>query len=155
MKYSDTNKPIVCMQTNSRCYKNTGRMNPVGILWHSTGCNNPNLNRYVQPLATDANYNEMIKLLGKNIYENDWNHVSVDAGNRPRSLHQPDGNQHGERRLDKLIPAGHFALFAGRGVQKDRLQIVLDILFEDFTGRAAEQFAGWPEDRFRIAGPEI
>lgn len=80
MKYSDTNKPIVCMQTNSRCYKNTGRMNPVGILWHSTGCNNPNLNRYVQPLTTDANYNEMIKLLGKNIYENDWNHVSVDAG---------------------------------------------------------------------------
>lgn len=80
MKYSDTNKPIVCMQTNSRCYKNTGRMNPVGILWHSTGCNNPNLNRYVQPLTTDADYNEMIKLLGKNIYENDWNHVSVDAG---------------------------------------------------------------------------
>jgi len=55
-------------------------MNPVGILWHSTGCNNPNLKRYVQPLATDANYNEMIKLLGKNTSGNDWNHVSVDAG---------------------------------------------------------------------------
>ena len=80
MKYSDTNKPIVCMQTNSKCYKNTERMNPVGILWHSTGCNNPNLKRYVQPLATDANYNEMIKLLGKNSSGNDWNHVSVGAG---------------------------------------------------------------------------
>lgn len=80
MKYSDTNKPIVCMQTNSKCYKNTGIMNPVGILWHSTGCNNPNLKRYVQPLTTDANYNEIIKLLGKNTYGNDWNHVNVDAG---------------------------------------------------------------------------
>lgn len=80
MKYSDTNKPIVCMQTNSKCYKNTGIMNPVGILWHSTGCNNPNLKRYVQPLTTDTNYNEIIKLLGKNTYGNDWNHVNVDAG---------------------------------------------------------------------------
>lgn len=80
MKYSDANKPIVCMQTNSKCYKNTGIMNPVGILWHSTGCNNPNLKRYVQPLTTDTNYNEIIKLLGKNTYGNDWNHVNVDAG---------------------------------------------------------------------------
>lgn len=80
MKYSDINKPIVCMQTNSKCYKNTGIMNPVGILWHSTGCNNPNLKRYVQPLTTDTNYNEIIKLLGKNTYGNDWNHVNVDAG---------------------------------------------------------------------------
>jgi hypothetical protein len=57
MKYNANNKPLVCMQTNSTCYKQTRTMTPLGILWHSTGCNNPNLKRYVQPFETDANYN--------------------------------------------------------------------------------------------------
>jgi hypothetical protein len=60
LKYNDKNKPIVCMQTNSTCYKSTKVMTPVGILWHSTGVNNPSLSRFVQPLSSDANYNEMI-----------------------------------------------------------------------------------------------
>lgn len=46
-----------------------------GILWHSTGSNNPYIKRYVQPHETDANYDEMIALLGKNQYGNDWNHI--------------------------------------------------------------------------------
>ena len=49
MKYNSNNKPLVCMQTQSKCYKNTKTMNVVGILWHSTGANNPNLKRYIQP----------------------------------------------------------------------------------------------------------
>ena len=57
MKYNASNKPLVCMQTNSTCYKQTRKMTPLGILWHSTGANNPNLKRYVQPLSTDSNYN--------------------------------------------------------------------------------------------------
>lgn len=80
MKYSETNKPIVCMQTNSTCYKNTTTMTPKGILWHSTGANNPNLKRYVQPMETDDNYKEMIALLGKNKSKNDWNHKKTSAG---------------------------------------------------------------------------
>lgn len=80
MKYSATNKPLVCMQTNSTCYKQTRIMQPVGILWHSTGANNPKLSRYIQPLETDANYNEMITLLGKNKYNNDYNHTSHQSG---------------------------------------------------------------------------
>lgn len=80
MKYNENNKPLVCMQTNSTCYKQTRIMKPVGILWHSTGANNPNLRRFVQPYETDSNYNEMIKLIGKNTNKNDWNHVSVQAG---------------------------------------------------------------------------
>lgn len=80
MKYSEKNKPLVCMQTNNMCYKNTREMEVLGILWHSTGANNPWLKRYVQPLETDANYNEMIKLLGKNNYKNDWNHTDREAG---------------------------------------------------------------------------
>ena len=80
MKYSESNKPIVCMQTNSTCYKGTSTMTPKGVLWHSTGANNPNISRYVQPLETDANYQEMIALLGKNRYGNDWNHKARQAG---------------------------------------------------------------------------
>jgi hypothetical protein len=47
MKYNANNPPLVCMMTNSTCYKQTRTMNPVGVLWHSTGANNPNLKRYV------------------------------------------------------------------------------------------------------------
>ena len=73
-------KYYTCMQTNSKCYKNTYEFTPIGILWHSTGCNNPKLSRYVQPLASDGNYNEMIKLLGKNKYNNDYNHAAYNSG---------------------------------------------------------------------------
>ena len=80
MKYSEKSKPIVCIQTNSTCYTGTTTMVPKGVLWHSTGANNPNISRYVQPLETDKNYQEMIALLGKNRYGNDWNHIARQAG---------------------------------------------------------------------------
>jgi len=47
MKYNAQNTPIVCMLSDSKCYKNTHPMTVRGILWHSTGANNPNLSRYV------------------------------------------------------------------------------------------------------------
>ena len=72
---------IKCYQTNSSWYKGAKRNStPVGILWHDTGAGNPNLKRYVQPLSTDSNYDEMMKLLGKNQYGNDWNHIERQAG---------------------------------------------------------------------------
>lgn len=37
------------MQTQSTCYRGTGKMQIKGVLWHDTGCSNPNLKRYVQP----------------------------------------------------------------------------------------------------------
>ena len=80
MKYSDTNKPLQCMMTNSTCYKQTRTMQVKGILWHSTGANNPTLKRYVQPSENDQNYATLIKKIGKNNNGNDWNHVSVQAG---------------------------------------------------------------------------
>ena len=72
---------IKCYQTNSTWYKGAKRNStPVGILWHDTGAGNPNLKRYVQPLSTDSNYTEMMNLLGKNQYGNDWNHIEHQAG---------------------------------------------------------------------------
>ena len=80
MKYNNSNKPLQCMMTNSTCYKQTRTMQIKGILWHSTGANNPNLKRYVQPSENDPNYNKLINKLGKNTSGNDWNHISHQAG---------------------------------------------------------------------------
>lgn len=85
MKYNSNNKPLVCMQTQSTCYKGTTRITPVGILWHCTGANNPTLKRYVQPSDVrpkEDTYSkdEWIKILGKNQYNNDWNHIERQAG---------------------------------------------------------------------------
>lgn len=73
-------KPYICMQTNSTCYRKTTTMKVVGILWHDTGANNPNLCRYVQPTEGSKNYQEDIQKLGKNRNGNDWNHKEVQAG---------------------------------------------------------------------------
>ena len=72
---------IKCYQTNSTWYKGArAGSKPVGVLWHDTNAGNPSLKRYVQPYETDANYSEMMALLGKNKYGNDWNHVEHKAG---------------------------------------------------------------------------
>ena len=80
MKYSSTNPPLVCMQTQSQCYKNTRKMTILGVLWHDTGANNPNLKRYVQPSDNAPDREEMLSLLGVNKYKNDWNHTNRQAG---------------------------------------------------------------------------
>ena len=51
-------------QTNNPCYKAGKKIKPSGIVVHSTGANNPNLKRYVNP--DDG-------ILGKNQYNNHWN----------------------------------------------------------------------------------
>ena len=80
MKYNDKNKPLVCMMTQSTCYKGTRKFTPKGVLWHSTGANNPTLKRYVQPDDNAPNRTELLNLLGKNAYGNDWNHIDRQAG---------------------------------------------------------------------------
>ena len=53
-----------CFLYNNDCYKTAKPLKPSGIMVHSTGADNPNLRRYVQP--DDG-------LLGINTYNNDWN----------------------------------------------------------------------------------
>ena len=80
MKYTKSNPPLVCMMTNSTCYKGTTIGTPVGVLWHCTGANNKTLKRYVQPSKDDPNYDFLIKTIGRNVYGNDFNHISRQAG---------------------------------------------------------------------------
>ena len=85
MKYSDSNKPLVCMQTQSTCYMGTCEMTVKGVLWHSTGANNPTIKRYVQPsdvkpVEDSFTKEEWLNILGVNKYKNDWNHIKHSAG---------------------------------------------------------------------------
>jgi len=88
MKYNQSNAPIVCFQSQSTCYRGTKPMTVRGILWHSTGANNPNLSRYIQPSDTLAlrahdtykDRDEALRVIGKNKYNNDLNHKERSMG---------------------------------------------------------------------------
>ena len=53
-----------CLLINNNCYKTNRKITVKGLMLHSTGANNPNLKRYVQP--NDG-------LLGNNTNGNHWN----------------------------------------------------------------------------------
>ena len=59
-----------CYLTENRCYKTGRKIKPTGIMVHSTGANNPELRRYVQP--DDG-------ILGTNKYGNDWNRSNLSV----------------------------------------------------------------------------
>ena len=80
MKYTKSNPPLVCMMTQSTCYKGTSKMKVLGVLWHSTGANNPTLKRYVQPDDKAPDRAALLAKLGTNAYGNDWNHIDTQAG---------------------------------------------------------------------------
>ena len=70
---------IKCYQTQGYWYKQAGTGVPVGVCWHDTGAGNPYLKRYVQPSTNDSQYNQLLKLIGKNSYNNDWNRSSFTS----------------------------------------------------------------------------
>lgn len=63
-------KLIENISTKNDCYKAGKRIVPKGVMVHSTGANNPNLSRYVQP---------NISGIGTNKYNNDWNRSGTGA----------------------------------------------------------------------------
>lgn len=80
MKYTSANPPMKCFMRQSSWYKGAGKTTIRGVLWHSTGANNPNLKRYVQPDDNAVDRARMLELLGVNKSGNDWNHISMEAG---------------------------------------------------------------------------
>lgn len=78
-------RQLQCLLYNNNCYKTGAYITPTHIVLHSTGANNPTIKRYVQPHDSQttgmAEYNpnktytreQMMNLLGKNQYNNDWN----------------------------------------------------------------------------------
>lgn len=68
-----------CILYNNRCYTSGRTIVPKGVMVHSTGANNPNLRRYVQPSASDPNYQNLMNLLGTNNNNNSWNSSSLSV----------------------------------------------------------------------------
>lgn len=81
MKYTDPDSQFLnCIMTHSTCYLQSRTITPKGFVVHSTGCNAPNLSRWVQPYAGDNGYDYLINYLGVNQYGSDWNHTTQWAG---------------------------------------------------------------------------
>lgn len=80
MKYTPDTPPIRCFMTQSKWYRSTGTVPVRGVLWHSTGANNPNIKRYVQPDDNAPDRDELLALIGVNRNGNDWNHQQVNKG---------------------------------------------------------------------------
>ena len=74
-----------CLLVKNPCYLAGAALQPQGIVVHSTGANNPNLRRYVQPAPGQRDglggksRDAVQELLGKNENGNDWNRVITPA----------------------------------------------------------------------------
>ena len=67
-----------CIHYDSDCYKKAQKASPVGIMAHSTGCNNNTVKRYVQPSKSDPDYKRLLDVIGVNKYGNSWNRPNVN-----------------------------------------------------------------------------
>ena len=70
---------LTCILTQNDCYKTGQTITPKGVMVHSTGADNPNIKRYVQPVDSTPGREELLKQLGVNANGNDWNHTARDA----------------------------------------------------------------------------
>ena len=70
-------KLLKCILTKNECYLKGKTIKPKGVMAHSTGAKNKKAKRYVQPLKTDAGYNDLLAKLGKNTLGNHWNRSGV------------------------------------------------------------------------------
>lgn len=80
MKYTSAHPPLQCYMRQSTWYKEAGETTPRGVLWHTTGANNPTIKRYVQPDDNDPHRAELLEIIGVNKNGNDWNHIDREAG---------------------------------------------------------------------------
>lgn len=91
-----------CILTKNDCYKKGRKATPKGIVVHSTGANNPNLKRYVQP--DDG-------ILGKNTNNNDWNRSGIS-----KCVHAFIGkDKNGVVRCYQTLPFNYACWGVGKG----------------------------------------
>lgn len=102
---------IECMLTENRCYKTKQTIKPKGVMVHSTGANNPNLRRYVQPSANDPNRQKLLSFLDVNFNHNDWNRSDLNA-----CVHAFIGKlADGSVATAQTLPWNHRGWHAGKG----------------------------------------
>ena len=70
---------LSCLLTANRCYHAGRVIKPKGVMVHSTGANNPNLRRYVQPVSTTPDRAGLLARLGTNPNGNHWNRAGLNV----------------------------------------------------------------------------
>ncbi len=75
----DRMKLLKCLLTENRCYQAGAKLRSIGVMVHSTGCNNPDLRRYVQPVPSTPGRAELAAALGENRNGNHWNRPGLDV----------------------------------------------------------------------------
>lgn len=68
-----------CIFYENGAYKAAQHIKPVGIVVHSTGCDNEMLRRYVQPTAANVDTDAILADLGKNVYNNHHNQEYING----------------------------------------------------------------------------
>ena len=105
---------LKCLLTANDCYKAGQTIAPKGVMIHSTGANNPMLRRYVQPVAGDVDYADLMTKLGKNPNNNDWNRSGLRV-----CVHAFIGRlADGRVATVKTLPWNHRGWHAGNGTTR-------------------------------------
>ena len=115
----------IIFATKSDCYQTGNRLIPREIVVHSTGCNNPNLKRYVQP--DDGK-------IGVNKNNNSWNEPNVDVCVHCAIGKDKDGNV----KTYQILPFYYKAWGVYQGVNgsSNDTAIQFEMLEDDLTDKA-------------------
>lgn len=90
--------------TRNDCYKAGRKITPKGVMVHSTGANNPNLKRYVQPNTNG---------IGKNLFGNHWNRKGLQ-----KCVHAFIGKlEDGSIATVQTLPWDHRGWHGGKGTK--------------------------------------
>lgn len=105
-----------CLFYKSGAYEAARHIKPVGIVVHSTGCDNEMLRRYVQPTSANPDYNEILVDLGKNVYNNHLNQKYINGVYNDICMHAFIGkNDKGEVEIYHTLPYNYACWGCGSG----------------------------------------
>ncbi len=105
-----------CIFHENGAYKAAQHIKPVGIVVHSTGCDNEMLRRYVQPTSANADANVILADLGKNVYNNHHNQEYINGVYNDICMHAYIGcNDKGNVEIYHTLPYNYACWGCGSG----------------------------------------
>lgn len=105
-----------CIFHANGAYKAAQHIKPVGIVVHSTGCDNEMLRRYVQPTSANADTSAILADLGKNVYNNHLNQEYINGVYNDICMHAFIGkNDKGDVETYQTLPYDYACWGCGSG----------------------------------------
>lgn len=105
-----------CVFHANGAYKAAQIIKPVGIVVHSTGCDNEMLRRYVQPTKANVNAAQILADLGKNVYNNHHNQEYINGVYNDICMHAYIGcNDKGTVEVYHTLPYNYACWGCGSG----------------------------------------